>query len=88
MEILENLRYNVKRLRLAKGLSQERLAEMAGLEYKHYQRIESGHWKGIQMRTVEVLAKALEVPAYILICPADKKQPLANLRAGRKQRKR
>jgi hypothetical protein len=40
------------------------------------------------MRTVEVLAKALEVAAYILICPADKKQPLANLRAGRKQRKR
>ena len=88
MNTLENLRYHVKRLRLAKGLSQEALAEKAGLEYKHYQRIESGAFKGIQLRTIEALAEALDVLPCILICPTDKKIPLKNLKAGRKQRKR
>jgi transcriptional regulator with XRE-family HTH domain len=76
MNTLENLRYHVKRLRLAKGLSQEALAEKAKLEYKHYQRIESGAFKGIQLRTIEALAEALDVLPCILICPTDKKIPL------------
>jgi DNA-binding Xre family transcriptional regulator len=82
---LENLRYNVKRLRIAKDLSQEALAELAGLEYKHYQRIEAGHWKGIQLRTIEALAEALGVLPCILICPPGDKLALKNLKAGRKR---
>lgn len=37
------------------------MAEKAGLDYKYYQRIETGAWPGLQLRTVDKLAKALRV---------------------------
>ena len=67
MEALRNLCANLKRLRKAQGLTQEALAEKAGLEYKYYQKIESGRWPGLQLSTVERLAKALRVEAGELL---------------------
>lgn len=31
------------------------------MDYKYYQRIEAGNWPGLQLRTVDKLAKALKV---------------------------
>jgi len=59
----------MKRLRLQRGLTQQALAELADLEYKYLQKIESGRWPGLQLRTVERLASALKVDAWELLCP-------------------
>lgn len=61
MSALATIRANVKRLRLEQGLTQQQLSERAGMDYKYFQKIESGRWPGLQVRTVETLAKALRV---------------------------
>jgi len=66
---LDNLRANLKRLRLMRGLTQQKLSERADLEYKYLQKIESGRWPGLQLRTVERLARAVDVEAWELLCP-------------------
>ena len=69
MSALRNLRINLKRFRLSLGLTQQALAEKADVEYKYYQRIESGRWPGLQLGTVERLARAVDVEAWELISP-------------------
>jgi len=64
---LDTLRKNVKRLRVAKGLTQQELAERAGIDYKYAQRIEAGHWPGLNLRTIEKLAQGLGVPPWQLL---------------------
>ena len=71
MTALQNLSANMKRLRQQHDLTQQGLAERAGLEYKYVQKIESGRWPGLQLRTIETLAEALGVEAWELICPPD-----------------
>ncbi len=89
MNALKNLRLNAKRLRVSRGLSQEALAERAGLEYKHYQKIESGRWPGVYLETVESLAKALGASMGAMLDPPPRanSKPVANLRAGRPPKK-
>jgi transcriptional regulator with XRE-family HTH domain len=70
---LENLANNLRRLRGAAGLTQERLAEQAGVEYKYYQKIEAATIKGIRLSTIQHLAKVLKVDAWQLICPVSSK---------------
>ena len=72
MPALKNLSANMKRLRKQQGLTQQGLAELAGLEYKYVQKIESGRWPGLQLRTIETLAKALGVQAWEIIAPPPK----------------
>jgi transcriptional regulator with XRE-family HTH domain len=85
-----NLRLNAKRLRLARGWSQEQLAEKAGLGYKHYQKIESGNWGDLYLKTVEHLADALKVTMGSLLDPPPKaaSKPLPNLPAGRPKKQK
>ncbi len=85
MKAHANLRVNAKRLRLAKGLSQEAVAERAGLGYKHYQKIESGKWGELYLGTVETIARALGVSMGSLLDAPPSGTPLkqANLRSGR-----
>ena len=59
----------MKRVRLEQKLTQQALAELAGLEYKYVQKIESGRWPGLQLRTVEILARALKLEAWELLSP-------------------
>jgi len=66
---LKNLRANLKRFRVSLGLTQQALAEKAEVEYKYYQRVESGRWPGLQLGTVERLARAVGVEAWELISP-------------------
>lgn len=71
MDTFEHLRYNLKRLRKSQDLTQEHLAELAGLDYKHYQKIEGGSWPGLQLRTIDQLANALNVSPYELFLPEN-----------------
>jgi transcriptional regulator with XRE-family HTH domain len=60
---LDNLRANLKRLRLMRGLTQQKLSERADLEYKYLQKIESGRWPRLQLQTIERLARAVDMEA-------------------------
>lgn len=44
-------------LRLNAGLTQERVAELSGFNYKFYQKLELGHNKYIRLDTIVRLAK-------------------------------
>ena len=56
---LKALSRNLRRIRDEKGLTQEQVAERAELTYRHYQQIEATGRPGLQVATVERLAKAL-----------------------------
>lgn len=75
---LEILRKNLKRLRERQRLTQQDLAERAGIDYKYAQRIEAGHWPGLRLKTIEKLAEALGVPAWQLLKPARKASATAS----------
>jgi transcriptional regulator with XRE-family HTH domain len=66
---LKFLSQNLRRLRLERELTQEQLAERAGLTYRHYQQIEGEDRPGLQVVTVERLAKALRVSVAELVGP-------------------
>ncbi len=51
----------IRRLREEYGYSQERLAELSGLEYKHIQRLESKRPCDVKLSTLERLSKAFKI---------------------------
>jgi transcriptional regulator with XRE-family HTH domain len=52
---------NLRRLRRDKGISQEKLADLAGLHRTYVSSVERGE-RNVTLETVEKLAKALGVP--------------------------
>jgi len=54
---------NMHRLRVAKGLSQERLAELAGLHRTYIGSVERAE-RNISIDNIELIALALETPAF------------------------
>lgn len=66
MEIRQRLGSNVKRLRLAMGLSQEEFAHLAGVHRTYVSDIELGK-RNPTIEIVEQLAAALEVKAGSLL---------------------
>lgn len=49
------------------GYTQERLAEISGIDYKHIQLLESKHPPAIKIDTLEKLAKAFKItPSKLL----------------------
>jgi transcriptional regulator with XRE-family HTH domain len=79
--------WNLRRLRVARGLSQERLALEAGVDRAYV----SGLERARENPTVDVLdrlAATLDAPlAAFFAQPPDAAQPPASLKAGRKARK-
>lgn len=70
----EMARRLIKRLRQTRenrGLTQEKLAEVAGLEYKHYQAVEAGRKLDLRLSTLVKLAKGLGLEPWELLHPAD-----------------
>ena len=57
----------VKALRKERGLSQQKLAELSELDYKHIQRLESKRPTDAKLTTLEKLANAFKVPAWKLL---------------------
>lgn len=58
-----NLKFakTLRKLRTAKGLTQEELAELAGLDYKYFQKLESRRPSSPTLSTLEKLAKGLNI---------------------------
>lgn len=77
--------WNLRRVRVEQGLSQERLALAAGIDRAYVGRVERGS-ENVTITTLEAMAAALTVPvATLLFEPgADEPKPLP-LRAGRKR---
>ncbi len=78
--------WNVRKLRVKRGLSQEALAVDAGVDRSYVGRIERGV-ENPTAETLERLAGALDVPvADLLAVPKATEKPPATLRKGRKKR--
>ena len=67
MSTSQNLSNNVKRLREAKGLSQEKLARLADVANNTLIKMESGENKNPTLDTLKKVAKALVVSVDDLI---------------------
>lgn len=76
--VLNIIGANVARLRVARGLTQERLAEAADFDVRHLVRIQRGR-VGITIEALVRLAAALEVTPVRLLRKAQPFRP----RAGR-----
>jgi len=57
----------IRRLRKAKGWTQEALAEHADIAYKHIQRLEGKTPSPAKIDTIEKLAKAFKTPTWKLL---------------------
>ncbi len=68
-ELAKRLLQRVKQLREKLDLSQEAFAERAGLDYKHYQHVESGRKPNFTIETLAKMAKALGVEPWELLQP-------------------
>jgi transcriptional regulator with XRE-family HTH domain len=66
--------HTVRKLRLCLGISQEKLAERAELHRTYIAGIERGA-RNVTLRSIERLAKALEVSASDLLSDANQTAP-------------
>ena len=67
MSTSQNLDKNIKRLREARGLSQEKLARLADVANNTLIKMESGENKNPTLETLRKVAKALDVSVDDLI---------------------
>jgi Zn-dependent peptidase ImmA (M78 family)/DNA-binding XRE family transcriptional regulator len=81
-----DLPVNLRRLRDVKGLSQEELAEQAGLSRAGYRKLEAGDSRP-RPNTIVALAKALDVKPGDLLRPAPPR-PVARFRSSKRMRER
>ncbi|SFM08489.1 helix-turn-helix domain-containing protein [Methylorubrum salsuginis] len=76
--------WNLRRLRVAQGLSQERLALAAGIDRAYVGRVERGS-ENVTVDTLAAIARALAVPvADLFVAPEPGTERPAPLKAGRK----
>ena len=76
--------WNLRRLRVAQGLSQERLALAAGIDRAYVGRVERGS-ENVTVDTLAAMARALAVPvADLFVAPEPGAAQPAPLKAGRK----
>lgn len=61
--------WNIRRIRLNQGLTQEELAEKAGTSPDTIKRYESGTYEGIKLVMVYRIAEALGVSLDVLVPP-------------------
>ena len=88
MEVRAIIGWNLRRLRVAQGLSQERLALAAGIDRAYVGRVERGS-ENVTIATLEALAAAVSVPvAELLTAPDPGAAAPAPLKAGRRAKPR
>lgn len=61
------LNANLKKLRIRHTLTQERVAELAGLDYKFLQSIENGRRPNVTLQTLDKLAAVFGIKGHQLI---------------------
>ena len=66
-DIRIKLANRIRELRKKKGLTQEKLSELAGIDYKHIQLLESKNPPAAKLDTIEKLAEAFNIsPSKLL----------------------
>ena len=84
MEARALIGWNLRRLRVERGLSQERLALASGIDRAYVGRVERGS-ENVTITTLEAIAGAMSVPvAELLVEPAPGAARPMPLRAGRR----
>ena len=66
MSTISVLCENIRRARLRQGLTQEIIAEKAGLSTRHFQDLETGRRPGMRVETIERIADVLRVEVWQL----------------------
>lgn len=86
MNVRQTIGWNVRRLRVAKGLSQERLALETGIDRSYVGRVERGS-ENVTVATLEAVATVLGVEVAALFAPVEDAEPLPpSLPSGRKRK--
>ena len=57
----------LRQLRKKRGYTQQKLAELANVEYKHIQRLEGKKPCDVKLTTLEKIAKAFDIPLSKLL---------------------
>ena len=84
MDTREIIGWNLRRLRVSRGISQERLALEAAIDRAYVGRVERGE-ENVTVSTLEALANALEERvSELFVEPAENSEPTPPLRPGRK----
>ncbi|UXS51227.1 MULTISPECIES: helix-turn-helix domain-containing protein [Agrobacterium] len=84
MDVRKTIGWNLRRLRVDKGLSQERLALEAGIDRSYVGRVERG-MENVTVSTLEAISLTLDVHVSELFSVVDDKLASPKpLRAGRK----
>ncbi|MDH4261863.1 MAG: helix-turn-helix transcriptional regulator [Spirochaetia bacterium] len=60
-KIIFNISKRIKQLRIEKGITQERLAALSGIDYKHIQLLESKKPPAIKIDTLEKICNGLSI---------------------------
>ncbi len=66
-EIRQKLALKLRQLRKKRGFTQEKLAELSGVDYKHVQLLEGSTPSGATIDTLEKLAKAFDISVSELL---------------------
>lgn len=64
----------LKNLRTSKGLTQEELAELSGIDYKYLQKLESQNPSSPTLSTLKKLSTGLEISLQDLVEQLEKSQ--------------
>ena len=84
MDVRKTIGWNLRRLRVDRGLSQERLALEAGIDRSYIGRVERG-MENVTVSTLEAISLTLDVHVSELFAVVDDKLASPKpLRAGRK----
>lgn len=77
MDIYDTVRYNIKKYRNKRGITQQKLAELSGLSHEYIRGIEAPNMKTtFSLDTVEKISIALEMDFMYLFEKVNEKQPL------------
>ena len=71
MTLIHIFASNLRVIRIEKNLSQEKLAELAGLHRTYISAVERER-RNISIEGIEKIARALDVDAYTLLLPLKK----------------
>lgn len=71
--LAERLRARLLELRRESGLTQEQVAEAAGLVLHHYQGLETGRLTNPTLRTLEKIAKVYGIDPVELLIPGTRR---------------
>ena len=66
-KINKRLASRLREIRIRKHLTQQEVAELCGIEYKHYQVLEGPRPDDVKLSTVEKIAAGLNVPLWKLL---------------------